>query len=511
MRVLVVTEDSRARDLVGGTVRAVGGEVLSSTSVPEARDHLEKEKLHVVVIDCALPREDVGPFGEEIRDAVDPIEVIVLEDLHSLDGVPDWAADFVTKPLSEQKLRARLGLVKRRVEQADTVGEVPLATAVDASADIIEITNPNAILLYVNPAFERTLGYTAEEAVGKTPAMLIRSEMHSREFFEELDDTLRAGRTWNGMLISQSKDGRQIYLESTISPVKDETGKVTHHVGVKRDVTSRVEAEQELKVKHRELTEARDQALAANRAKSQFLANISHELRTPLNAIIGYSEMLSEDAQDDGQTELVDDLGKITKAGRHLLELINDVLDISKIEAGRMEVFVEDFKVADLVMDVISTVKPMFLSSENQLVVDTSAELGDMRSDQTKVRQSLLNLLSNANKFTEKGEVRFRVERVERDGHDWVCFSVEDTGIGLSQEQQDKIFEPFQQADASMTRKYGGTGLGLAISQRVCGMIGGYIEIESEVGKGSTFTVHVPACCDVSTSRPTFPPAEAGE
>ena len=234
---------------------------------------------------------------------------------------------------------------------------------------------------------------------------------------------------------------------------------------------------------------AREEAENANRTKSAFLANMSHELRTPMNAIIGYSEMLIEDLEDSGQSEMTEDLRKIHSSGKHLLGLINDILDLSKIEAGRMTLFNETFDVARVITEVKDTVQPLVTRNSNQLKLEFGPGLGVMHSDLTKFRQILFNLLSNASKFTEQGEIRLRVHR-ERDG---LTFSVRDSGIGMTAEQLGKIFEAFTQADASTTRKYGGTGLGLAITKRFCEMLGGSISVRSEPGAGSEFTVQLPA------------------
>ena len=236
----------------------------------------------------------------------------------------------------------------------------------------------------------------------------------------------------------------------------------------------------------------------ASRHKSEFLAHMSHELRTPLNAIIGYSEMLEEEAADSGLEAFVPDLRTIHSSGKHLLALINGVLDLSKIEAGGMELFFEAFEVQDVVEDVSTTIQPLAKKNHNTLGVTCAVDLGQMHADVTRVRQCLFNLLSNACKFTENGRVSLDVTRHQVDGEHWVHFRVSDTGIGIGHDQVDTIFEAFRQAEASTTRRYGGTGLGLAISQEFCHMMGGEITIDSELGKGSTFTILLPA--DASSS-----------
>ncbi len=265
------------------------------------------------------------------------------------------------------------------------------------------------------------------------------------------------------------------------------------------DISDRVRAEAELK-------QAKESAESASRVKSAFLANMSHELRTPLNAIIGYSEILVEEATDRGDTASVSDLTKIQSAGKHLLGLINDILVLSKIEAGRMDIYLEQVFLSKLVEEVKTIVEPMMAKNHNKLVIECPARIGSLRTDLTKLKQNLINLLSNAAKFTENGEVKLSLARVNgSDGTKRIRFTVSDTGIGMTEEQIGKLFQSFSQADSSTTRNFGGTGLGLTITRHFCTMLGGSVEAASKPGKGSVFTMILP---DQATKATDAAPAE---
>ncbi len=333
------------------------------------------------------------------------------------------------------------------------------------------------VVVSCNPAFLTLYGYTEEEVLGQhlddlitTPETRAQAVQYTQQALDHHAVRAIAQR--------RRKDGTLVDVEVLGVPVVVD-GRLVGMMGLYHDIT--------------ELLAARQSAESANEAKSQFLAAMSHELRTPLNAIIGYSEMLQEDAEEARQDALVPDLQKIHSAGRHLLTLINDVLDLSKIEAGRMELHLQPFEVEHTIHEVVTTVQPLAAKNGNRLVVDTGGTLGTMRSDQTRVRQVLLNLLSNACKFTERGTITLEARRRPgADGDEWLTLAVTDTGIGMTPEQVGRVFQAFAQAEVSTASKYGGTGLGLAISRRFCQMMGGDVTVESEVGTGTTFTVRLP-------------------
>jgi len=249
----------------------------------------------------------------------------------------------------------------------------------------------------------------------------------------------------------------------------------------------------ELKSLQLGMEQARDAADDANQAKSAFLANMSHELRTPMNAILGYSEMLMEEAEDLQQEDLIPDLKKIHQSGTHLLALINDVLDLSKIESGKMEAFAEQIDLDILIDEVCATTHPLLEKNKNSLAIERDKDIGVACQDIIKLRQTLFNLLSNAAKFTHEGTITLYFDRIQQSGEDWLSFAVNDTGIGIAPDKLEHVFEEFIQADDSTTRDYGGTGLGLAISKRFCKLLGGDLSVQSELGEGSTFTILIPA------------------
>ncbi|MFW6205805.1 MAG: ATP-binding protein, partial [Gemmatimonadota bacterium] len=336
----------------------------------------------------------------------------------------------------------------------------------------------------LNPAFERLFGYTRDEAVGRNLDSLINTEDTLAEA-EDYTEAAASGELAHGIGKRKRKDGSYLDVELAGVPV-GVGGERIGIVALYHDVT--------------ELLAARREAEAANQAKSQFLANMSHELRTPLNAIIGYSEMLQEEAEDEGHDAYVPDLEKVHKAGRHLLSLINDILDLSKIEAGKTELYLEEVDLRELIGEVEATVMPLVKANANRLDVELNG-VDTVVTDVTKVRQILLNLLSNASKFTEKGRIDLAIRPCGRDSDDFLI-RVADTGIGMTEEQVGRLFQAFSQADSTVAKDYGGTGLGLVISRRFSRLLGGDIEVESRKGVGTTFTVRLPRDASPRVEQP---------
>jgi PAS domain S-box-containing protein len=386
----------------------------------------------------------------------DPARVFNGEDLRLLNLFAPQAAIAIEN--------ARLYTAAQRQRQyfGELVRNSPVA---------IVTLNDKYRVVECNPAFETLFGYVQAEAAGANLDELIAPEGTREEAEQYTRDAL--DRPVRGFGRRRRKDGTLVDVEILGVPVIVD-GERVGLMGLYHDIT--------------ELLRARRDAEAANSAKSQFLASMSHELRTPLNAIIGYSEMVQEEVQALGQTQLVSDLSKINTAGRHLLALINDILDLSKIEAGKMQLNLETFPIGPMVEEVVTTARPLAAKNGNTLETRIPADPGELHADQTKVRQMLLNLLSNACKFTSRGTITLAVER---DGGD-VTFVVRDTGIGMTGEQMDRLFEAFAQAEASTASRYGGTGLGLAITKKFAHLMGGDVTVTSAPGDGSTFSIRLP-------------------
>ncbi len=350
---------------------------------------------------------------------------------------------------------------------------------------------------FLNAAGSKILRIGAEKVLGKHMHQLFHhSKLDGTPYPDTQCPIYKTGRTGRGSRVDDElfwrADGGSFPVEYSAYPIRSD-GHIEGVVVAFSDITIRKRDEAELKRAKEEAERAKLDAEAANVAKSQFLANMSHELRTPLNAVIMYSELLQEEAVDRGVESFIPDLDKIRSGGKHLLALVNGVLDLSKIEAGKMELYLETFDIHSMSGDVATTVEPLVQKKSNTFELNCPQDIGAMHADLTKVRQILFNLLSNASKFTQSGKVTLDVSREDRSGRSFIIFKVIDSGIGMTEEQMAKLFQPFTQADESTTRKFGGTGLGLAISRRFCQMMGGEVTVSSDSGKGSTFTVELPA------------------
>jgi PAS domain S-box-containing protein len=434
--------------------------------------------------------------------ALGTVCVIDREPRQSDDDVKEALAALARQVVAQLELRRTVRELSETLTQcrATEAALARLAAIVESSDEAIASEDLAGNVTSWNHAAEQLFGWTAEEILGRPITVVVPpdrvEEVHARLA------RIRAGETVEHIeTVCLTKSGDRVDVSVSASPIRDTRGRVVGAAQIAHDVTRRRRADEELLA-------AKEAAEEANRAKSRFLANVSHELRTPLNAIIGYSEMLQEDAAEHGGERYRPDLKKIRDAGRHLLALISDVLDLSKIEAGRMTLTLETFEVAEMLRGVGSTLAPLAARNGNALEVECPDDVGSIHADLTKVRQCLFNLLSNALKFTEGGAVRVVASRDHTPERDWVLFRVSDTGIGMSVEQIERLFEAFAQAEASTARRFGGTGLGLTISRQLARMMGGDVTVSSEVGSGSTFTLVLPASVD--EDAPQEQPVPAG-
>ncbi len=404
--------------------------------------------------------------------------------------------------LNARKLHAELVLLamedvteqrrsQRLLEQIETYAQ----DVVDTVREPLLILDSSLRVHSANRAFYQTFHVTSEETENRLIYELGNGQWDIPDLRTLLEDIVPMSSVFNDFELEHDFPviGLRVMLLNARKLREGSHAELL--VLAMEDVTERRRAEGEV-------AKAKEAAETANRTKSLFLANMSHELRTPLNAILGFSEMLQEEAVERNLQDFSSDLGKISTAGKHLLGLINDILDLSKIEAGKMELHLESFDIPSLIGEVASTIEIQMEKNGNTLEIVCPPDIGQMRADLSKVRQGLFNLVSNAAKFTKGGHITVQAEREIMDGSDWIIFRVTDTGIGLSSDQIVRLFQSFTQADASTTRKFGGTGLGLALTRRFCQMMKGDVTVHSALGEGSVFTIKLPATVTESVSEP---------
>ncbi len=453
--------------------RALSASVGSSIwdVLPDLREPLEARLQQVVEGGRPIPNIEVRAGGAKPRDyQVTFYPIRSIGNREKVEGAGMVVSDITVRKRTEARLRD---------------SEERFRTLTEASAAIVWTASRDGTFEAPQAEWASFTGQSAEEYTG----LGWLDAIHPDDRQSTLDH-------WHVALQSRERyvvehrlrraDGLWRHMDVTAVPILDETGEVREWVGQHSDITER-------KLAELELSAAKEAAESANRAKSAFLANMSHELRTPLSAVIGYSEMMEEELEDAGQHELLGDLRKIESNARHLLSLINDVLDLSKIEANRMDTYAETIDVAALMREVGGTVDGLVKAKGNALSLDLGADLGTMRTDAVKLRQCLFNLIGNAAKFTENGVVTLSVQRDSSGPDATLVFVIRDTGIGMTEDQLGRLFQRFTQADETTTRKFGGTGLGLAITKAFARLLGGDISVESTYGEGTAFTITLPA------------------
>ena len=467
---------------------------------------LKDFKPDVILSDYALPDFD-GLTALNLKQELTPLTPFILitgaiSEEKSLEILKKGADDYLLKGHIARVGTAILTTIEKRqmlVEKKEAEDRlIILSRAVEQNPASIVLTDIQGNIEYVNPKFTQLTGYTEKEIIGKNPRVL-KSDETTSEDYKDLWKTITAGNEWRGEFQNCKKNGEMYYEHALISPIADDKGNITHFLAVKEDITERKLAEEVIKnyslhleetVKKRtvELEIAKDRAESADKLKTAFLLNMSHELRTPLNSIIGFSGILLREFPGPLNEEQKKQLGMIQSSGRHLLSLINDILDLSKIETGKLTANSERFYIDDVIKEVIELEEPSALNK--QLIIDfkQTPDHIEVVSDRKRIFQVILNLVNNAIKFTETGSVTINCFQKNKS----VSIEVYDTGIGIKKENIDKLFKPFIQLENDLVRNYEGSGLGLSISMKLIELLQGKLSVKSTFGVGSTFTITLP-------------------
>ena len=522
-RVLVV-DDVAANILVICQLLKSECQVVGATNGEQALQLCASQRPDLVLLDVEMPGMDGYEVCRRIKDNPASTDTTVIfvsahdDDESEARGLAAGAVDFIRKPVNLKTAGMRIRHHLRLKAQSDQLHM--LSGAIAQSAHMVVITDPTPTIQYVNETFVQHTGFRPDDVLGHNPSLLHSGNTPAATYVD-MWATLTSGKVWKGQFRNRRKDGSEYIEFASITPMRNIHGEVTHYVATKEDITERKKMGDELD-RHRhhleamveqrtaELVAAKEQAEAANHAKSAFLANMSHEIRTPMNAILGFAYLLQRDKalpQRDPRLE------KITAAGQHLMGVINQVLDFSKIEAGQLVPDNAAFQLADLLGNVTALVEEAARAKGLALVVDTHNVPQSLVGDQARLQQALLNFVGNAVKFTASGTVTMRVRVLEQDARGPLLrFEVADTGIGFPDAVKRQLFRPFEQADSSITRKYGGTGLGLAITRRLAQLMGGDAGADSEPGVGSSFwfTARLQHGADNAATPSTGPAAVLG-
>jgi PAS domain S-box-containing protein len=491
LRILHLEDDPQDTELVNATLREAG--LSCEISLADSREaylaKIDHGGFDVILADYSLPSFDGLSALRMAREKCPATPFILvsgaLGEEAAIECLKLGATDYVPKqylarlaPCIKRALQEAADLSARKIAEAQMRLQ---ATALEAAANAIVITDREGRITWVNPAFSKLTGYSSQEAVGQNPRLL-KSGMHDRLFYQNLWNTILSGEVWSGEIVNRRKDGTFYTEEQSITPVKNDQGTITHFIAIKQDVTERKQVEQALR--------ARDVAEAANRMKSDLLANMSHELRTPLNAIIGFSQMMHDGRLGPVSEAHKEYLGDVLASANHLLQLINDILDLAKIDAGKIEFQPEPINLETIVRETCNIIRGMAAKKRLEIDVAVDPAVLSVVLDPGKLKQVLYNYLSNAVKFTpDYGHI---LVRTAAQGQEQFRIEVKDTGIGIKADDFGRLFIEFQQLDTSSAKEFPGTGLGLALTKKIVEAQGGRVGVESVVGKGSSFFAILP-------------------